>query len=135
MPPAAKPDPTGPSRTGKSASFEEALQKLEEMVLRLEDGQLGLEDSLAAYEKGVRYLQQCYRLLEKAEQRIRLLQRIDADGQATTEPFEEMEAGESEPSLEKRAQLRSRRRSRPGGEPGTAAGGPMPEMDGPGQLF
>ena len=112
----------------ESLSFEEALERLEEIVGQLEDGQLGLSQSLARYEEGVKYLQQCYRQLERAERKIELLAGVDEEGNVRSEPF-----GEADMSLEQKQASRSRRRSRtsPSGE----ADVPGREIDDGGTLF
>lgn len=107
--------------------FEDALARLETIVQALEDGKIGLAEGLARYEEGVRLLKQCYHLLENAQRRIELLNRVDPDGQEVCEPFDDSVA-----SLEEKAQKRGRRRSRPA-EPEPP--GAEDEIDGPGRLF
>jgi exodeoxyribonuclease VII small subunit len=105
--------------------FEEALARLESIVQALEEGRISLADSLAQYEEGIQLLKHCYQSLSAAERRIELLNRVDSDGRAHGEPFDEQAL-----SLEEKAHARSRRRSRapePSIEPG--------EIDGPGRLF
>jgi exodeoxyribonuclease VII small subunit len=82
--------PVGPSISGEAAprSFEHSLTELEQIVRQLEEGQLGLADSLARYEQGVKRLKECYELLERAERRIELLERVGADGEPVTRPFD-----------------------------------------------
>ncbi len=111
-------------------SFEEALAMLEIIVQELEDGQIGLAQGLTRYEEGVELLRQCYQLLEHAERRIELLSRVDANGNAATEPFDDGAL-----SLEEKAQApRSRRRSRSPADP-TISPSAEDEIDGPGRLF
>jgi exodeoxyribonuclease VII small subunit len=69
-------------------TFEQALQQLDRIVRDLEDGQLGLEQALEQYEIGVGLLKRCYARLQNAEQRIRLLTGIDAEGNPVSSPFE-----------------------------------------------
>jgi len=54
-------------------SFEQALQELERIVLRLEQEDLPLEEAVALYERGQQLLDQCTRLLDEAELRVRQL--------------------------------------------------------------
>jgi exodeoxyribonuclease VII small subunit len=68
-------------------SFEESLERLDSIVQRLEGGQLALADSLQQYEQGVRHLNICYKMLEDAERRIELVQKVDSEGTANCEPF------------------------------------------------
>jgi len=51
-------------------SFEQALNELEAAVQRLEEGDLVLEEALALYERGMRLVQYCNDLLDKAELQV-----------------------------------------------------------------
>jgi len=75
--------------SSEQLSFEGALQRLEAIVQQLEGGQLPLADALAQYEMGVRHLKACYQLLEQAERRIELVTRVDEEGNAEVEAFDE----------------------------------------------
>jgi exodeoxyribonuclease VII small subunit len=109
-----QPDESQPgSGAAERLTFEQALEQLEQIVGQLEDGQLGLNESLARYELGVKCLKQCYEQLKCAEQRIELVARVDADGEASGEPF-----GDEAASLEEKQAARSRRRSGSGRSPG-----------------
>ena len=74
---------------------------------QLEQGELGLSESLDSYESGVQHLNQCYRQLAKAEQKVELLREVAEDGSSVTEPFEE-----DSMSLEEKAAARGARRTR-----------------------
>ena len=107
-------------------SFEQALIELEAVVEELEDGEIGLAQGLVRYEQGVKLLKECYQLLEQAQNRIELLNRVDADGRTISEPYDEASR-----TLEEKAASRARRRSRaPENKPPEAD-----TMDGPGRLF
>jgi len=69
-------------------TFEQAFQELDRIVRELEDGEIGLEQALGQYEIGVGLLKRCYARLQEAEQRIRTLTGVDADGKPITAPFE-----------------------------------------------
>jgi exodeoxyribonuclease VII small subunit len=116
-----------PEPAADGPSFEEALAQLEAIVRDLEEGQIPLAQGLARYEEGVKLLKQCYQLLERAERRIELLNHVDPDGRARSEPFDD-----SSLSLEEKARARGGRRSR-------ASDANLPpsedEMDAPGRLF
>ncbi len=60
----------GEARPLEDLSFEEALQELEGAVQRLEGGDLALEEALALYERGMRLVQYCNDLLDKAELQV-----------------------------------------------------------------
>lgn len=54
--------------------FETALARLEALVAQMENGSLPLDQSLAAYQKGVDLARICQRLLDSAEQQVKVLQ-------------------------------------------------------------
>jgi len=54
--------------------FESALAQLEALVARMEDGDLSLEQSLSAYQQGVALARVCQSLLDKADERVKVLQ-------------------------------------------------------------
>ncbi len=68
--------------------FETSLTDLQQIVTRLEDGSLGLEQSLSEFERGVKLLRTCYRILEDAEQKVELLVGFNEQGTPVTEPFD-----------------------------------------------
>jgi exodeoxyribonuclease VII small subunit len=72
---------TQPTSSTQIASFEDGLASLGDLVARLEAGGLGLSESIEAYERGVGILRQLNNELENADARVRLLVRIDEDGQ------------------------------------------------------
>jgi exodeoxyribonuclease VII small subunit len=111
----------------ESAGFEEALARLEAIVAALEEGQIPLAESLARYEEGIKLLKHCYLALAGAERRIEVLNRVDPEGRAHSEAFDD-----SALSLEEKAQSRARRRSREGDVGGAA---PKNEIDESGRLF
>jgi len=102
-----------PNVDDPSLSFEQSLADLEQIVARLEGGKLGLSESLTAYEQGVQRLKGCYEMLRQAEQRIELVQSVDAGGRAQTIPLDDPEADD----LEEKSAARSRRRSARGAGP------------------
>lgn len=54
--------------------FESALAQLEALVGQMESGSLPLDQSLAAYERGVELARVCQKLLDSAEQQVKVLQ-------------------------------------------------------------
>ncbi|MHC4608677.1 MAG: exodeoxyribonuclease VII small subunit [Planctomycetota bacterium] len=71
----------------KKQKFEDHLAKVEEVVRALEEGSLGLDESMEKYEEGVAALKNCYRLLEQAEIKIRMLVK-QKDGSLAEKKFE-----------------------------------------------
>ena len=55
-------------------SFEEQMQRLEEIVEILDDGEATLNEMLTLYEEGMKRSQYCRDYLEKAEQKVTLIQ-------------------------------------------------------------
>ena len=62
----------------KTESFESLLEQTEKLVDELESGELSLDDSLKRYTKGVRNLRICGKLIEQAEQKVKVL--VDEGG-------------------------------------------------------
>jgi exodeoxyribonuclease VII small subunit len=58
----------------QNLSFEEQMQRLEEIVEILDDGDAALDEMLALYEEGMKRSQFCREYLEKAEQKVILIQ-------------------------------------------------------------
>lgn len=69
--------------------YEAAVARLEEIVRRLEQSRegIGLEESMKLYEEGVSLVRRCYRELEAAEQRVKVLQETP-DGEIRAINFE-----------------------------------------------
>jgi exodeoxyribonuclease VII small subunit len=68
--------------------FEAALEQIQQIGRELEEGALGLEESLERFEAGIRLIRQCHATLEKAEQRIKILTDVDAEGNPKLEDFD-----------------------------------------------
>ena len=68
--------------------FEKKLIRLEEIVEKMESGDLQLDDSLKLFEEGVKLSRDCNQELDKAEQKVKLLLKVDDDGQVTDKDFE-----------------------------------------------
>ena len=68
--------------------FEQSVEQLERIIEQVESGQVSLEESLSRYEQGMKLVQHCRSILERAETRIKELT-VDASGELT-------EAGEAE---------------------------------------
>ena len=88
----AKPQIKKASSKPKAAeeiSYEAAVARLEEIVRRLEQSHegIGLEESMKLYEEGVALVRRCYRELEEAEQRVKVLQQFP-DGEIKAVNFD-----------------------------------------------
>ena len=56
-------------------TFEQAAARIDEIVASLEKGDAQLDKSLALFEEGVKLIEQCGTMLDKAEQKIVMLTR------------------------------------------------------------
>ena len=67
--------------------FEKKLGRLEEIVASMETGNLTLESSLQLFEEGVKLSRECQTQLDQAEEKVKILMKIDDQGNAVTEDF------------------------------------------------
>ena len=61
-------------------TFEEAIKELEKIALALENEKIDLDESLGLYEKGVKLVRYCNKLIESAERKIKVLS-VNTDGE------------------------------------------------------
>ncbi len=61
-------------RPSPPKDFESALAELETLVTGLETGKLTLEESLSHYRRGMELICFCQRLLDEAEQQVKILE-------------------------------------------------------------
>ena len=82
--------------TEESASpgFEEALAELEGIVTSMEEEQLPLEELVSRYEKGVRLLDSCQKILASAKEKLRTIQ----PGEGTEIPLTKADSASTEPA-------------------------------------
>lgn len=78
------------SDTEHTLSFEEAMERLERLVSEMESGSLSVEASLKAFEEGIGLTRQCQKILENAEQKVKLL--TEEKGEIIAKPFHDQEA-------------------------------------------
>jgi len=65
-----KDKPVG-KRSGRSKpSFDEGIEQLESILDEIESGEATLEQCLKSYEQGVKLVEHCKSILDKAQQRI-----------------------------------------------------------------
>lgn len=57
------------------ADFESKLSRLEEITSLLENNEVGLEESITLFEEGVKLSKECLSILEKAELKLKVLQK------------------------------------------------------------
>ena len=61
------------SESGENIPFEEVYKKLEEIVTRMEKESLDLESALKAFEEGKKNAEQCRKMLDEAELKLKNL--------------------------------------------------------------
>jgi len=62
--------------------FEKSLHELEQLVEQMESGDLSLDDSLKHFQRGVELTRRCQELLEKAQQTVEMLTKVDDESSA-----------------------------------------------------
>jgi exodeoxyribonuclease VII small subunit len=70
--------------------LQDTLSQLEALISKMEDEEVSLEDSLATFEHGIKLARDAQATLEKAEQRVQLLQ--EENGKPLSESFEAKDA-------------------------------------------
>ena len=73
------------SEANNEMSFEQALARLEQIVRSLEGGNVPLEDLIKLFDEGTSLVKLCTSRLDKAEEKVKLLQM--KDGVLTEEEF------------------------------------------------
>lgn len=68
--------------------FEKKLARLEEIVTKMEGGDLSLEASLKLFEEGVKNSRECQKQLADAEEKVKVLLKVEADGTPVTKDLE-----------------------------------------------
>lgn len=66
-------------------SFEEQMEELEKIVTELENGRLSLDESVKKFEDGIKISKECNDMLEKAENKIKIL--INQNDEVIEEDF------------------------------------------------
>lgn len=61
-------------------SIEETFKMLDEIIQKMEDKDTSLEESFAAYEQGMKLIQNCSESLDRVEKRIELIHKQTAVG-------------------------------------------------------
>ena len=72
-------------------TFENQMERLEEIVRLLEKGEAPLNESMKLFEEGTKRSAALGRLLDKAEQKVTVMQET-AQGELTEQPFDAEEA-------------------------------------------
>lgn len=64
----------------KKTTFEENISRLEQIIDLLEKGDASLDECISLFEDGVKLSKECMVMLDKAEQKIKLLTETENDG-------------------------------------------------------
>jgi exodeoxyribonuclease VII small subunit len=123
-------DGNGTTGTPGRESFEDALARLADVVASLESGSLGLTASIDAYERGVVILKRLHEELASAEERVKVLVRIDDEGRPVLEDAAaERPAAAGEGGTADSAQPAGPRAAGRGGRGKSLRSRPLPGMD------
>ncbi|MGB4589351.1 MAG: exodeoxyribonuclease VII small subunit [Clostridiaceae bacterium] len=57
----------------KKATYRELMENLEEIISELEKGEISIEDSMEKYEQGVKITQELLAILNKAEEKVKIM--------------------------------------------------------------
>ena len=71
--------------------FETGLERLQEIVERLEKQDLPLEQAVSLFEEGMKLSNHCAKLLQKAEERIKVLIKDQESGQIVEKELDDIE--------------------------------------------
>ncbi len=71
--------------------FETGLERLQEIVERLEKQDLPLEQAVSLFEEGMKLSNHCAKLLQKAEERIKVLVKDQESGQIVEKELDDIE--------------------------------------------
>jgi exodeoxyribonuclease VII small subunit len=74
-----------------SASFEEAMKRLDEIVRELENGDIEIEKALLIFEEGTTLSRLCAKKLSRIERRVEILTR-GREGEENLELFRDLDA-------------------------------------------
>lgn len=74
----------------ENKTFEQNLRRLEEIVRAMERGDVALEESLRLFQEGTELVRSCGKLLDDAEQQVRLVL-SGPDGEPVEEDFSDGE--------------------------------------------
>ncbi|KLU61370.1 exodeoxyribonuclease 7 small subunit [Peptococcaceae bacterium CEB3] len=77
---------TNQAGEGRELSFEAGIEDLERIVKALEQREVPLETALALFKEGVGLVRHCSRLLDQAEQEMRIL--VEEDGKLQIKPVD-----------------------------------------------
>lgn len=61
------------SNSKNLASLEESLTEISGLIEKMEQGELSLENSLIHFERGILLIKHCQKILEEAEQKVKIL--------------------------------------------------------------
>lgn len=65
-------------------TFEQSITELGEIVKKLENGGTPLSEAMELFEKGVKYTKECNKMLDEAEQKVKILLK-NANGEISAE--------------------------------------------------
>lgn len=73
------------SKKSNLPPFENSLTEINKLIEKMEHQELSLEDSLKHFERGITLIKHCQQVLEKAEQKVKIL--MQANNEEILTPY------------------------------------------------
>ena len=77
------------TRKAKSPDLESSINEINTLIEQMEQGELSLEQSLERFERGIRLIKHCQKVLQEAEQKVQIL--IQNNDKEDLQPYENNE--------------------------------------------
>lgn len=68
------------TKSDKLPKLEESLSEISQLIESMEHNELTLEQSLSSFERGIKLIKHCQKILAEAEQKVQVL--VQADGKS-----------------------------------------------------
>ncbi len=77
------------TKKAKTPDLESSLAEITHLIEQMEQGELSLEQSLTHFERGVKLIKHCQKILQEAEQKVQIL--MQNNGEDELNPYENKE--------------------------------------------
>lgn len=71
-------------KQNKQPNLEESMSEITQLIDKMEHGELTLEQSLEHFERGIKLVKHCQKVLEEAEQKVQILIQNNNQDELTT---------------------------------------------------
>lgn len=87
----------------KSLKYEQALDQVEQIIDQIESGEVGLEQAIEQSREGMKLIQHCRGILDRAEKQIAELLDAEEDGEDSETEAEALETEPVDPQVQAEA--------------------------------